>query len=247
MAIKQPAENANILIVDDQSGIRMTLKRILEKRGYQISVAESGEEALEAVRKQRFQLVLMDIRMQGMTGVDAFIQIKQISPKTVVILMTAYAVEEEIRRAIREGAHAVIYKPFDMEKLLALIAECLDGKSLVLVVDDRLEDRRIIRSILEDRGYKVVESHSGEDCVQKIVEHRFQIVILDIRLPGIDGMETLRQIRGMRPGTAVMIVTAYPNEEELIEAMKGGSLAYLRKPFDVTELLSMLNKHLGIA
>src|SRR5579859_476673 len=94
-----PKEPVSILVVDDQSGIRLTLKGILGKRGYKVAIAESGEQAIEAVRKEHFQLILMDIKMPGISGVDAFIQIKEIAPDTTVILMTAYAMEAEIRRA----------------------------------------------------------------------------------------------------------------------------------------------------
>src|SRR5271169_3029211 len=146
-------EPINILVVDDQSGIRMTLKGILGKRGYKVAIAESGEQAVAAVRKEHFHLILMDIKMPGISGVDAFIQIKEISPDTTVILMTAYAMEAEIRRAIHEGAYTVIYKPFDMEKVLALIGECMEDKTLVMVVDDRVEDRNLIRAVLEKKGY----------------------------------------------------------------------------------------------
>ena len=235
----------NILVVDDQSGIRLTLKGILGKRGYKVTIAESGEQAIEEVRKQHFQLILMDIKMPGISGVDAFIQIKEISPDTTVILMTAYAMETEIRRAIQEGAYTVIYKPFDMEKVLSLIGECLEKKTLVMVVDDRVEDRNLIRTILEAKGYRVVEAQSGEDCVQKVLERRFHVVLLDVKLPGMDGVETLKQVKKTRPDTVVIIVSALTGQELLEEAMKSGSFAYLRKPFVVDDLLGALQKGLG--
>ena len=232
------------MVVDDQAGIRLTLKGILSKKGYNVVVADSGLQAIAEARKTKFSLVFMDIKMPGISGVDAFIKIKEISPGTSVILMTAYAMEDEIRRAIREGAYTIVYKPFDMEKILTLIAECLGTRALVLVVDDRIEDRSLLRTIMESKGYAVVTAESGEDCLRMILEKRFQVILLDIRLPGIDGLVTLREIKKTRPDTTVIMLTAMDNEELVKEAMANGSFAFMRKPFEIKELLSIVQKSL---
>ncbi len=234
----------NLLVVDDQDEIRATLKRLLGKHGYQVVVARNGKEAVEAVAQQRFDLILMDIRMPGMSGVDAFIQIKQASPKTPVILMTAYAMEEDIRRAISEGAHTVVYKPFDMEKVLGLIGECLDDKNLVLVVDDNANDRKVIRSILENKGCRVVEAKNAKEGIQKVVERRFEIVILDVELSGIGSLETLKQIKRIRPDTCVIMMTPESFQEKMNISGQYGPLAYLKKPVAVKDLLSVLEHSL---
>ena len=242
--METPPPPVNILVVDDQAGIRLTLKGILSKKGYNVVVADSGLQAIAEARKTKFSLVFMDIKMPGISGVDAFIKIKEISPGTSVILMTAYAMEDEIRRAIREGAYTIVYKPFDMEKILTLIAECLGTRALVLVVDDRIEDRSLLRTIMESKGYAVVTAESGEDCLRMILEKRFQVILLDIRLPGIDGLVTLREIKKTRPDTTVIMLTAMDNEELVKEAMANGSFAFMRKPFEIKELLSIVQKSL---
>lgn len=244
MTAKQLNETIKILVVDDQAGMRLTLKGILSRKGYQVTVAESGEEALDAVRRTDFRVIFMDIKMPGMSGVETFIKIKEVRPKSTVIMMTAYAVEDEIKRAIREGAYAVVYKPFDMEKILGIVDECLGQQTLVLVVDDFLEHRDMLRHVLEKKGHKVVVAESGEECLRQVKERRFQIVLMDIKLPGMDGVETMKQIKEIRPDVSVVMLTGYSVEDMVKEAIENGSLACLHKPIDVEKLFLLVEKSL---
>jgi len=111
----------NILVVDDLRSMRLTLGGILEDEGHNIVIVEDGYLAIEEVRKTHFDVIFMDIKMPGINGVQTFREVKKIDPKTVVIMMTAYPVEDLVKRAVSEGAYTCIYKPFDMEKVIALV------------------------------------------------------------------------------------------------------------------------------
>lgn len=236
----------NILVVDDQASMRLTLKGILAKRGYDVYVAADGLQALDEVKKRDYGLVIMDIKMPGLNGVDAYIRIKEINPKVPVIMMTAFAVEDEIRRAIHEGAYAVLYKPFDMERIFEVIAECIENKTLILLVDDSVEDRASYRIFLEKKGYKVLETQSGEECLKRVKERKFQVILLDIQLPGISGIETLKEIKKVRPDVAVIMVTGHTETEMVEQAMKNGSFAYLAKPLDIKRLTEVIAETLKV-
>jgi two-component system, NtrC family, response regulator HydG len=241
MSVEQMNRAVRILVVDDQPGMRLTLKGILKKKGYEVAIAEDGLQAVEMARKTEYRVIFMDIKMPGISGVEAFVRIKQFSPKATVIMMTAFAMEDEIKRAIQEGAYAVLYKPLDIEKILRVVSESLEKQTLILLVDDRVEDRNLFRVILEKRGYSVTEVESGEECIKLIKEKRFQVILLDIKLPGIDGVETLKEIKSVRPDVAVIMVTAYSENELVEQAMQGGSLAFLKKPLDIQKLIETVN------
>ena len=91
-----------VLIVDDERSLLLTLVANLELEGFEVVAASDGARALELVREQRFDLLLTDVRMPGMNGVDLFRQIRRVCPQMPVILMTAYAVETLIDEAIQE-------------------------------------------------------------------------------------------------------------------------------------------------
>ena len=109
-----------ILIVDDEPSHRLMLCAHL-KSGYDVSEAANGLQAVEAVKKQFFDLVLMDIRMPGTSGLEALRQIKAISPRIVVFIVTAFQSVETAREALRQGASDYIVKPVDIEELVANI------------------------------------------------------------------------------------------------------------------------------
>ena len=118
---------ASILIVDDEMGIRETLLDILEAMGYHTVIAVDGYEAIQKAKQNAFDVIFMDVRMPGIDGVDAFKEINKIHPETAVVLMTAYAVDDRIREAQREGACRVLDKPLDVETIIGLVEEMKAG------------------------------------------------------------------------------------------------------------------------
>ena len=118
-----------ILVVDDYFGDRETLKVILEEKGYRVVVAETGAEALDRVKEKHFDVIFLDIRLPDTDGAQIFEQVHLIDPEVAVIMMTGYSEEELVRRAISQGAYTCIYKPFDIEKILALVGEVSQQRS----------------------------------------------------------------------------------------------------------------------
>ena len=112
---------SRLLIVDDDRFIVRTLTDILRLKGYQAEGAYSGEEALTAVERWPYDAVLMDIRMPGLSGVEAFRVIRRCSPRTRVILMTAYADSGLAAAAEQGGVVRVLSKPVDLGEVLALL------------------------------------------------------------------------------------------------------------------------------
>ncbi|HSR11017.1 MAG TPA: response regulator, partial [Thermodesulfobacteriota bacterium] len=103
-----------ILIVDDDSSMRYSLNRMLEGQGFQVSSARNGVEAMECFEKERPDLVIMDIRMPGRSGLEVLRDIKARDAKALVILMTAFGTTETAIEAMKFGAFDYILKPFDI-------------------------------------------------------------------------------------------------------------------------------------
>ncbi len=110
-----------ILVVDDQKGIRLTLSAIMAHQGYDVTEVENGYQAIEAVTNNSFDVVFLDIKMPGINGVQSFREIKKISPQSAVVMMTGFSVEDLVREALDEGARTVLYKPFQVERVLSLV------------------------------------------------------------------------------------------------------------------------------
>ena len=105
------SSNAHILVVDDESAIRYSITKTLQRVGFQVESAASGEEALQMMGQKNYDVVLTDIRMPGITGVDLLSRIKEESPDAIVILLTGYASLDTAVDSLRLGAHDYLIKP----------------------------------------------------------------------------------------------------------------------------------------
>ena len=118
---------AVILIVDDDPGLRNSFARLIVQDGHEALTAASGEEGIERLERDRPDLVVMDVRMPGMTGLEALARMKAKDPATPVIIMTAYGNTDTAIEAVNKGAFDYILKPFDIPEMLGLIAQALDA------------------------------------------------------------------------------------------------------------------------
>jgi len=239
-------KKTKILVVEDEEGMRQILADVLVDKGYEVSTAEDGYQALEKIKEKKkvnqyFQLALVDIRMPGINGVQTFKEIKKISPHTDVIMMTAYAMEEEIEEAVREGAFAVLYKPFDFQRIISHIGKALKDV-VILIVDDRLEEVEVLKDLFKHKGYKVGMAKDGLEAIKKVRKDGFNIAVVDIKMPLINGVEILHKIKEIEPKLPVIMVTGYNVEELVKEALETDAYTCLYKPFDLQEVLRIINE-----
>ena len=121
---------ANILVIDDDQGMREFLEILLIREGYEVASASGGKEAIGLCKKHKFDLAITDLKMPRVNGIDVLKSIKEISPKTMVILITAYASGETAVTAMKEGAYDYLEKNFDVEELKAVIKDALSKKGI---------------------------------------------------------------------------------------------------------------------
>jgi two-component system response regulator HydG len=231
----------NVLVVDDLRSIRLTLSGILEDEGYNVVMAENGYQAIEAAKQTPFDLVFMDIKMPGINGVQTFRELKKVNPQASVIMMTAYSVEDLVKEALEEGAYAVVYKPFDIEKIVSIIESALQ-KTLILIVDDSFTDRETLKAILEDKGYSVATASTGSEALAKVREKRFDIIFLDVKLPDIDGVDFFEQVKAIDPEVAVIMMTGYSETELMQRVISQGAYTCIYKPFNVDRVISLVGE-----
>ena len=121
---------ARILVVDDDRGVREFLEIMLTREGYDVATAETGPESLSIFKKSNFDLVLTDLKMPKMDGIDLLKEIKAIAPQVAVILLTAHASGSTAVAAMQEGAFDYIEKDFDVDDLKATIRDALTKKGV---------------------------------------------------------------------------------------------------------------------
>ena len=110
----------------------------------------------------------------------------------------------------------------------------------VLIVDDDVDFATTVALLVEDEGHRAEVAYSGEDALELGAAEQFDLALIDLRLPGIDGVDCLRELRTLCPSTKCAMMTGYSVEEVLSEALDSGAVQVLRKPFKEQELLALL-------
>jgi DNA-binding NtrC family response regulator len=120
-----------VLVVDDDIVLQNSVKEALLYHSFQVDVADNGKEALNAVYKDKYDLVVMDVNMPEMDGISALTEIKKVDPSVIVIILTAYSNVSDAVKVVKEGAYNYLEKPISSDNLVALIKRALKARSLV--------------------------------------------------------------------------------------------------------------------
>jgi two-component system response regulator HydG len=239
-------QKASILIVDDNASLCRTLSLVLGRQGYAVNTAKDGLEALDRVKENPFDMIFMDIKMPLMDGVETYRRIKKIRPEAVVMMMTAYAVEDLVQQALEEGAYGIVYKPLDIGKVVAVIKEAKETREgvLVLVVDDDPGTCITLKNILIKKGYQVGIAYTGEEAITMAGERAYDIIFIDMKLPTITGLETYLSIRKINPEVVAIMMTAYrQGMSDLVEeALRSDVYTCLYKPLEMEAVLKLVDE-----
>lgn len=237
-----------ILVVDDEVDTCQNLSDILTDLGYQVDVAYDGFQALQMVRKNTYDVALLDLKMPGMDGLTLYREIKKISAGTVAIVVTAYSGGDTTAQALTAGAWHVLAKPVDFTRLLGLVDEAL-GQPLVMIVDDDHDLCATLWDLLRERGFRVCLAHDEKEAGNKLQAKSYAVVLIDLKLPEGDGATVFRLVRQANPQARTVVITGYRSELDQIvqRVVDEGADAVCYKPFDMDGLLFTLNTLSGRA
>lgn len=230
-----------ILVVDDDRRMVRTICDILRVKGYEPLPAHSGEEAIQMVKGEDFDCVLMDLKMSGLDGVATLKMIKGVLPDTPVVLMSAYATEEQMAEAKSNGAATVLTKPIDFQQVLSFLS-LLRKEESVLIVDDDPEFSRMIKEVLQSNGYHVKTEEDPAKVLAHMEEQYQLVVILDLKLDATNGLDVLKKVRARYPEKPVVLLTGERNEMSatIEQGMQVGAYTCLYKPSATGDLIRII-------
>lgn len=234
-------QKLNILIVDDDRRMTSTLADILSMAGHAPVEAHSAAQALQLASAQQFDCVLTDFKMPGMSGVELQRELRAVQPGLPIILMTAYASDEHIRRGLEEGILAALDKPLDMAQLLNFFT-LLSKTRTVTIVDDDPAFSQTLAEVLALRGFKVAKITDPHADMEALFEQS-QVVLLDMKLNSLSGLDILKSIREKHPQLPVLLVTGYRQEmqDAIQSALEIDAFTCLYKPLEIPKLLETLS------
>jgi two-component system sensor histidine kinase/response regulator len=263
-----------VLVVDDNPTSREILQEMLESFSFEVTVAASGPEGiseLENAKEDRpFELVVMDWKMPGMDGIDASRRIKNhedLNKIPAIIMVTAYGREEIMQQAEDVGLEGFLLKPINSSILFDAIMQAFGEAesetfrvlerheqeaetvrhikgALVLLVEDNEINQQVAKEILEGAGLIVTLANDGQEGVNAVKENYYDVVLMDIQMPIMDGLTAAREIRKDKnfKDLPIIAMTAHAMAGDENKSLKAGMNGHVTKPIDPDQLFSTLQK-----
>lgn len=223
------------LLLDDNRAFAENLAEILRDAGDAATVVTDGVEALSLAKTTRFDALLTDMKMPGMSGAAAVHHIRRVDPGIAAVVITAYPGENDLESARREGLLAVLPKPVPLQTLMGVLAVARrDGLVALLEDDPAMADN--LTEVLRARGFSCATANSVLEADRLSMVKPFAALV-DLRLPGGPDGEALRRLRARYPDMPSFIITAYP---ELAQPQETAGI--FSKPFDTEALLRALEQ-----
>jgi len=239
-----------ILVVDDDQYLLDLLIETLKSIGYDAIGATRASEAQALLMIHDFKLVITDIRMPGMDGIEFSREVKSRNPDLPIIFITGVLGSSVLQLTEAEGYLSKPFRIGQMEELISSVieksAEKRDGsEEPILVVDDDDTFRIMLMETLKLSGYSVIGAADGTDAVSILKKGGISSVIADINMPGMDGISLTKYIKEHWPNLPVIMITGYLTVEAQQHQPAELADGFLMKPFrieSITELLENLKK-----
>ncbi len=234
-------ENIKVLVVDDHHGMLHTLTDILKDEDYQVAAAESGIAAIDLCQQNEFDVILMDVKMPGLNGVETLRRIKDYITNTRVIMMSAYSVDELKQESIQAGAIAFLQKPIDIGAVIKIIEQV--KQPLILLASEDESEMSTLMRYLNQHNYRAYATQDIEELISLTRQIHFSIIITDTRIVSKDGTDIHQIFEEVTPSSLLIVLDETnwecPDNAEL-SAGKLGSVPDKLK--DTSDLVSILDE-----
>lgn len=254
-----------ILIVEDSKLIRSILEKFLNNFEVELIIAKDGLEGINTYKENKPDIVLMDIDMPIMNGVEATKAIIEYDSQARICMLSAQKEKKNIQTSIMAGAKGYLIKPFVQDKVRDTLERMLgqrfaekeiDGVSpfggnihdtvKIMIAEDNEFIQSIYKKFLTKYDVHLEFVETGDDALELYQSYRPDIVFMDINMPGINGIEATQLIRQKDPAAKVCIVTSQNDIGSMDQAQMAGAIDYLTKPFEEKSLVQLLEEILEV-
>ena len=262
--------NMLLLLVDDNGSSRQAIQQAVTGLGSQVTIAESGEAALQVFEQAAsegtfYSLVILDMEMPGNDGFSVAERIRQIvgPDQTKLILLTSHGLRGDSARCAQLGIGGYLRKPLTCDDLQQAVLEVMgsagsdqgaprlvtrhslrEARRRVLLAEDNIVNQRLAVKLLEKRGHTVVVAQNGQEAVDAVEREEFDIVLMDVQMPVMGGFEATTKIREKEKDKGgrvkIFALTANAMSGDRERCLEAGMDGYLAKPLKVDELYAVL-------
>lgn len=260
---KLPRMLQSILVIEDDPLMRDSIALRLSKLGYLVNLAENAEQGLEMLHASYVDMILLDLNMPGMSGLEFLGAIKDsVRLKSIpIIIITADGSKESVIRCLRKGAMDYLVKPLNLQTLKTRLWRYFENKRIrdglyavtvtsrerrVLLVEDNAMNVAMLKQHIVHQGMYCDHVADGEGFLQLTELAKYDAVLFDINLPDINGDELLRRLRAVNQDIAAIMLSTHDNSELIEQCLRDGADDYITKPIHPFELKLRIEQVLAI-
>ena len=259
--------DVSILIVDDNETNREILEGYLENTEAATETVSRGQEAFERIEENEYDVVLLDKRMPDMDGFDLLDELPDDSVGQSIVMLSSDGLDTTQRRAEDFDLGGLFVKPLSRRQLIDAVASVVEGESpgqkrtkkrgeqralttpgqsmSLLLAEDNANNRLVVNAYLEDEAVNIEEAQNGEEALERMRNREYDIVLMDLEMPKLDGYEVMRQFRDWEASNRethqhIVALTAHAMEGAEQKARDAGCDEYLAKPIDKERLLETI-------
>jgi CheY-like chemotaxis protein/HPt (histidine-containing phosphotransfer) domain-containing protein len=248
-----------VLIVDDDPALRLTARHKLQTLGLEVDQAADGQRALDALARQRYDAVLLDLHMPVVDGYAVAERVREgqaaaLNRDVAIVAYTSEPAHVAAVKTRKAGMDAFMPKPSSQAELARALAEAMRAAAAratpaplagrrVLLADDSPHNRKAVAAYLRHAGAEVVEVDHGRAVLDHVRDGSWDAVLLDINMPGMDGLETAREIRALAPppgDVPIIALTAHSDDATVRAAQAAGMNDFITKPVEAAVLYERL-------
>lgn len=231
-----PGNGPHILVVDDNVDLAENVAEALELAGARVEVAATGRAALQRLEAGAFDLVLTDMRMPEVSGLELIRALRARDPATPIIVMTAFTNGAELDEARDRGALDVLEKPIDLDRVMALVDRLRAPLTVLVVEDDSGLRTNLTEALFGMDNVLPFPTATAADARSVTARIRPKLAVLDLRLPDERGLGLLEHLAAIE-GVAVIVTTGYPSD-----VSSEVHAPVLEKPFPIAALLDRVRE-----
>jgi DNA-binding NtrC family response regulator len=244
---------------------------VIFKEEYDLFLAEDGPTAIKLAQENDIDVVVTDLRMAEMSGLEVLERVKYIEPDIEVIIMTGFETTDTVLKALRLRASDYINMPFDLATMRAAVSKAMQRHMLaceksaarkksssnlekvadlplfkrrgrLLIVDGEDGPRQSLRVIFKEE-YDLFMAEDGVTAIELAMQHDIDVVVLDtLAGKGMSGIKVLERLKILKPDIEVIMMTAFETTDIIREALRGGACDYINKPFDLATVRAAVSK-----
>lgn len=260
----QPLKLHQVLIIEDSQAAASQIARYLVEMGANPTVHSVGGGAMQIASQLQPDVIILDILLPDRSGWDVLAQLKT-NPNTATIPVIIISVVDERSRAIAQGAAAYLLKPISRPQFQRVLHQVLTPLStpsqpaslvladvqpatspVILLAEDNEANLTTVNSYLQAHGFQVVLARNGLEAIQRATQHKPDVILMDIQMPEMDGLEATQQIHAdpQLQSIPIIALTALAMPGDRDRCLNAGAIEYLTKPISLKQLLTLLNQYI---